>query len=164
MANETTITVIGNLTADPEHKQVGGVSKVDFTIASTPRTFSRESNDWVDGETLFLRAQAWRDLADGIAANLGKGSRVIATGFLKQRSYETKEGEKRTVVEFDVQDIGPAIPKFKSNTQRAGQPNPQAVRDTRPAAPYKAPGDVWNQPDPPGAYQAPGGYDPDAPF
>lgn len=164
MAGETLITIIGNLTADPELRQTTNASVVNFTIASTPRTFDRQANDWKDGETLFLNSSAWRDLAEGIAANLRKGQRVIAQGFLKQRTYETKEGEKRTVVEFDVQDIGPAIPRTKPNTQRAGAPaqtNQQQTPRQEATGGWNQP-DVWNQPDAPNAYQ--GGYDPNQPF
>lgn len=156
MANDTPITIIGNLTADPELRQAGSASVVNFTIASTPRHFDRTSNDWVDDETLFLRATAWRDRAEMIAESLHKGQRVIAYGNLKQKSFETKEGEKRTSLELDVLEIGPAIPANRPNTQRAG-----GVRQTQAAAPpAPAQQDVWNQPDAPGAT----GYDPNAPF
>ncbi len=110
MAGETIITVIGNLTADPELRYTqGGLAVANFTIASTPRTFDRQSNDWKDGEALFLRASVWREFAENVAGTLSKGSRVIATGRLKQRSYETKEGEKRTSIELEVDEIGPSL-------------------------------------------------------
>jgi single-strand DNA-binding protein len=107
MAGETIITIIGNLTSDPELRYTqSGLAVASFTIASTPRTFDRNTNDWKDGETLFLRCSAWKELGENVAGSLAKGSRVIAQGALVQRSYETKEGEKRTSIEFQVNDIG----------------------------------------------------------
>ncbi|MFK0042193.1 single-stranded DNA-binding protein [Paenarthrobacter sp. NPDC090517] len=110
MAGETTITVIGNLTNDPELRFTpGGSAVANFTIASTPRTFDRQANEWKDGETLFLRASVWREAAENVAESLTKGMRVIASGRLKSRSYETKEGDKRTVIELEVDEIGPSL-------------------------------------------------------
>ena len=124
MAGETTITVIGNLTNDPELRFTpSGSAVANFTIASTPRTFDRQSNEWKDGETLFLRASVWREAAENVAESLTKGMRVIVSGRLKSRSYETKEGEKRTVIELEVDEIGPSLryAKAKVNrTQRSG--------------------------------------------
>lgn len=110
MAGETTITVIGNLTNDPELRFTSSGSAVaNFTVASTPRTFDRQSNEWKDGETLFLRASVWREAAENVAESLTKGMRVIVSGRLKSRSFETKEGEKRTVMELEVDEIGPSL-------------------------------------------------------
>ncbi|WP_347956193.1 single-stranded DNA-binding protein [Gordonia aichiensis] len=110
MAGETVITVIGNLTADPELRfTASGAPVANFTIASTPRTFDRQTNEWKDGEGLFLRCSIWRDAAENVTESLQKGSRVIAQGKLKQRSFETREGEKRTVVELEVDEIGPSL-------------------------------------------------------
>src|ERR1700712_1804961 len=110
MAGETVITVVGNLTSDPELRYTqAGLAVANFTIASTPRNFDRASNDWKDGEALFLRASVWREFAEHVAGSLTKGSRVIVTGRLKQRSYETKEGEKRTSIELEVDEIGPSL-------------------------------------------------------
>jgi single-strand DNA-binding protein len=110
VAGETIITVVGNLTADPELRYTqNGLAVANFTIASTPRSFDRASNEWKDGEALFLRASVWRDFAEHVAGSLTKGSRVIVTGRLKQRSYETKEGEKRTSMELEVDEIGPSL-------------------------------------------------------
>jgi single-strand DNA-binding protein len=124
MAGETTITVIGNLTSDPELRFTpSGSAVANFTIASTPRTFDRQSNEWKDGETLFLRAAVWREAAENVAESLTKGMRVIVSGRLKSRSYETKEGEKRTVIELEVDEIGPSLryANAKVNrTQRSG--------------------------------------------
>jgi single-strand DNA-binding protein len=124
MSGETTITLIGNLTSDPELRFTPSGSPVaNFTVASTPRTFDRQSNEWKDGETLFLRAAVWREAAENVAESLTKGMRVIVSGRLKSRSYETKEGEKRTVTELEVDEIGPSLryANAKVNrTQRSG--------------------------------------------
>ncbi|MBG6218593.1 single-strand DNA-binding protein [Arthrobacter sp. CAN_A6] len=124
MAGETVITVIGNLTADPELRFTpSGSAVANFTIASTPRTFDRQTNDWKDGETLFLRASVWRESAENVAETLTKGTRVIAQGRLKSRSYDTKEGEKRTVMELEVDEVGPSLRYASakvSRTQRSG--------------------------------------------
>jgi single-strand DNA-binding protein len=133
MAGETTTTLIGNLTNDPELRFTpAGAAVANFTIASTPRTFDKQSNEWKDGETLFLRASVWREAAENVAESLTKGMRVIASGALKSRSYETKEGEKRTVIEFEVDEIGPSLKYANAKvnrTQRSGgntQPAPAA--------------------------------------
>ncbi len=110
MAGDTVITVIGNLTADPELRFTpSGAAVASFTIASTPRTFDRNSNEWKDGEALFLRCSVWRQAAENCAESLTRGMRVIASGRLKQRSFETREGEKRTVIELDVDEVGPSL-------------------------------------------------------
>ena len=110
MAGETVITVIGNLTADPELRFTpSGSAVANFTIASTPRTFDRQANDWKDGETLFLRGSVWRESAENVAESLTKGMRVIVSGRLKSRSFDTKEGEKRTVMELEIDEIGPSL-------------------------------------------------------
>ncbi|SJM66958.1 single-stranded DNA-binding protein [Gulosibacter sp. 10] len=110
MAGDTIITVVGNLTADPELRYTpNGFAVANFTIASTPRQFDRQSNEWKDGESMYLRASVWREYAENVAATLTKGQRVIAQGKLKQRNYETREGEKRTAFELDIDEIGPAL-------------------------------------------------------
>jgi single-strand DNA-binding protein len=110
MAGETTVTVVGNLTADPELRFTpSGAAVASFTIASTPRTFDRTSNEWKDGDALFLRCSIWRQAAENVAESLQRGMRVVAQGRLKQRSFETREGEKRTVVEMDVDEVGPSL-------------------------------------------------------
>ena len=110
MANDTVLTVIGNLTADPELRFTqSGVAVASFTIASTPRTFDRQSNEWKDGEALFMRCSIWRDAAENVASSLEKGARVVAQGRLKQRSFTDKEGNNRTVIEMDVDEIGPSL-------------------------------------------------------
>jgi single-strand DNA-binding protein len=110
VAGDTVITVVGNLTADPELRFTpSGAAVANFTVASTPRTFDKGSNEWKDGEALFLRCSVWRQAAENVAESLHKGTSVIVQGRLKQRSYETKEGEKRTVVELEVDEIGPSL-------------------------------------------------------
>ncbi|MET4051903.1 single-strand DNA-binding protein [Frigoribacterium sp. PvP054] len=120
MAGETVITVVGNLTSDPELRYTqNGLAVANFTIASTPRTFDRASNEWKDGEALFLRASVWREFGEHVASSLTKGSRVIAQGRLKQRSYETKEGEKRTSMELEIDEIGPSLRYATAQVTRA---------------------------------------------
>ena len=124
MAGDTVITVIGNITGDPELRFTpSGAAVANFTVASTPRAFDRQSNEWKDGETLFMRCSVWRDAAENVAESLQRGTRVIVTGRLKSRSYETKEGEKRTVIEMEVDEVGPSLryATAKVNkTQRGG--------------------------------------------
>jgi single-strand DNA-binding protein len=110
MAGETVITVVGNLTADPELRFTpSGAAVASFTVASTPRTFDRQSNEWKDGEALFLRCSIWRQAAENVAETLQRGMRVIVQGRLQQRSFETREGEKRTVIEMQVDEVGPSL-------------------------------------------------------
>lgn len=110
MAGETTITVVGNLTGDPELRFTpAGQAVANFTVASTPRTFDKNRNEWVDGDALFLRCSIWREAAENVAESLARGQRVIVTGNLVQRSYETREGEKRTVYEVQVEEVGPSL-------------------------------------------------------
>ncbi len=170
MAGETVITVVGNLTADPELRYTqNGLAVANFTIASTPRNFDRASNDWKDGEALFLRASVWREFAEHVAGSLTKGSRVIATGRLKQRSYETKEGEKRTSIELEVDEIGPSLRYATAQVTRAassreggstggargGYGNAVADEPWAASAPEAPAGDVWN---------TPGSYSDETPF
>ena len=110
MAGETVITIVGNLTNDPELRFTpSGAAVASFTVASTPRTLDKATNEWKDGEALFLRCSIWRQAAENVAESLTRGSRVVVQGRLKQRSFETKEGEKRTVIELDVDEIGPSL-------------------------------------------------------
>jgi single-strand DNA-binding protein len=107
---DTTITLIGNLTDDPELRYTpNGAAVANFTVASTPRFMDKATNEWKDGDTLFLRCSIWRQAAENVAESLTRGARVILSGRLKQRSYETKEGEKRTVYEVEVDEIGPSL-------------------------------------------------------
>jgi single-strand DNA-binding protein len=110
MAGDTIITVVGNLTADPELRFTpSGAAVASFTVASTPRTFDRQTNEWKDGEALFLRCSVWRQAAENVAESLQRGMRVVVSGRLVQRSFETREGEKRTVIEMQVDEIGPSL-------------------------------------------------------
>ncbi|SDP33521.1 single-strand binding protein [Nakamurella panacisegetis] len=122
MAGDTVITVVGNLTGDPELRFVAsGAAVCNFTVASTARTFDRVKNEWVDGEALFLRCNLWRQQAENVAESVTRGSRVIVTGRLKQRSFQTKEGEKRTVVELEVDEIGPSLRYATAKINRANR-------------------------------------------
>ena len=160
MAGETIITVVGNLTADPELRYTqNGLAVANFTIASPPRTFDRQANEWKDGEALFLRASVWREFAEHVAGSLTKGTRVIASGRLKQRSYETKEGEKRTSIEREIDEIGPSLRYATASVTRAqsnrgvgggsfGGGSSQSDDAWAPSAPAQSSGggDVWNTP------------------
>jgi single-strand DNA-binding protein len=110
MAGDTQITVVGNLVSDPELRYTPtGVAVANFRVASTPRTFDRQANEWKDGDSLFLTCNVWRQAAENVAESLQRGMRVIVMGRLHQRSYETREGEKRTVFEIEVDDVGPSM-------------------------------------------------------
>ena len=171
MAGDTIMTVIGNLTADPELRfTASGAAVANFTVASTPRTFDRASGEWKDGEALFLRCNIWRQAAENVAESLTRGSRVIVNGRLKQRSFETKEGEKRTVIELEVDEIGPSLRYATAKVNRAqrsdsgggggggyggGSGNSGASRQSAPAD------DPWGSAPPAGAA---GGYSDEPPF
>jgi len=119
MAGETVITVVGNLTDDPELRFTpSGAAVANFTVASTPRTFDKNTNEWKDGDALFLRCSIWRQSAENVAESLTRGMRVIVSGRLRQRSYETKEGEKRTVIELDVDEVGPSLKYASAKVNR----------------------------------------------
>ena len=108
--NEPTLTVVGNLVADPELRFTpNGAAVANFTVASTPRSFDKQANEWKDGETLFMRCSVWREAAENAAESLTRGARVIVSGRLVSRSWETKEGEKRTVMEMQVDEVGPSL-------------------------------------------------------
>ena len=119
MAGETTITVVGNLTDDPDLRFTpSGAAVANFTVASTPRFFDKQTNEWKDGDALFLRCSIWRQAAENVAESLHRGTRVIVSGRLRQRSYETREGEKRTVFELDVDEIGPSLKYATAKTTK----------------------------------------------
>ncbi len=168
MAGETVITVVGNLTADPELRYTqNGLPVANFTIASTPRNFDRQANEWKDGEALFLRASVWREFAEHVAGSLTKGSRVIATGWLKQRSYQDREGNNRTAIELEVDEIGPSLRYATAQVTRAasGGGNYGGGQQSRPQQqvqqeePWATPGSAA-----PDAWSAPGAYGDDTPF
>lgn len=120
MAGETVITIVGNLTADPEIRFTpAGAAVANFTVASTPRVFNRQTGEWKDGDALFMRCSIWRQAAENVAESLVRGSRVLVTGRLKQRSFETNEGERRTVVELDVDEIGASLRYARANVNKA---------------------------------------------
>jgi len=122
MAGETIITVVGNLTADPELRFTpSGAAVASFTVASTPRTFDRNANEWKDGEALFLRCSVWRQAAENVAESLQRGMRVIVQGRLRQRSFETKEGEKRTVIELEADEVGPSLKYATAKVNRTSR-------------------------------------------
>ena len=152
MAGETQITVVGNVVAQPELRFTpSGAAVANFTIASTPRTFDRQTNEWKDQEALFLRCSIWREAAENVAESLTKGQRVIAQGRLKARSYETKEGEKRTSMELDVDEIGPSL-RFATaqvNRNQRGQQQGGGYNQQQQARPQQRPQqgqtDPWGQ-------------------
>src|SRR3954464_5957682 len=120
MAGDTIITIVGNITNDPELRFTpSGAAVANFTIASTPRTFDRQSNEWKDGETLFMRCSVWREAAENVAESLTRGTAVIAQGRLQSRTFDTKEGEKRTVVEMQVDEIGPSLRRATAKVTKA---------------------------------------------
>ncbi|KIF04171.1 single-stranded DNA-binding protein [Streptomyces sp. RSD-27] len=145
MAGETSITVVGNLVDDPELRFTpSGAAVAKFRIASTPRTFDRQTNEWKDGESLFLSCSVWRQAAENVAESLQRGVRVIAQGRLKQRMYEDREGVKRTVFELDVDEVGPALSRATAKVTK--------VSAARAGSPSAAAADPWNgggQPQPP---------------
>lgn len=121
-AGDTTITVVGNLTADPDLRFTpSGAAVANFTVASTPRLYDRQTGEWKDGDALFLRCNIWREAAENVAESLTRGSRVIVTGRLRQRSYETREGEKRTVYEVEVDEIGPSLRYATAKVNKANR-------------------------------------------
>ncbi|MFT4137319.1 single-stranded DNA-binding protein [Microbacterium sp.] len=155
MAGETIITVVGNLTADPELRYTqNGLPVANFTIASTPRTYDRQAGEWKDGDALFLRASVWRDFAEHVAGSLTKGARVIATGRLKQRSYQDRDGNNRTAIELEVDEIGPSLRYATAQVTRAassggGQSRPQQVQDepwSTPGSSSSSSSDAWSAP------------------
>ncbi|KQT75246.1 MULTISPECIES: single-stranded DNA-binding protein [unclassified Microbacterium] len=175
MAGETVITVVGNLTADPELRYTqNGLPVANFTIASTPRTFDRQANEWKDGEALFLRASVWREFAEHVAGSLTKGSRVIATGRLKQRSYQDREGNNRTSIELEVDEIGPSLRYATAQVTRAassgggggggGGQRPQVQQSAD--EPWSTPGsnNGGNSGGGADAWSTPGSYGDDTPF
>jgi single-strand DNA-binding protein len=137
-SGDTAITLVGNLTADPELRFTpSGAAVAKFTIASTPRFFDKTANEWKDGDTLFLPCNVWRQSAENAAESLTKGMRVIVTGRLKQRSYETKEGEKRTVYEVEVDDFGPSLTRATAKVTKVasnGGGTPRPANSDAPAA------------------------------
>ena len=163
MAGETVITVVGNLTADPELRFTpSGAAVASFTVASTPRNFDKNANEWKDGDALFLRCSIWRQAAENVAESLQRGMRVVVTGRLKQRSFETREGEKRTVIELDVDEVGPSL-KYATakvnRTQRGSSGGGFGADSSGGGAPAD---DPWASSGP--AAASSGGYSDEPPF
>jgi single-strand DNA-binding protein len=172
MAGETVITVVGNLTADPELRYTqSGLAVANFTIASTPRTFDKQANEWKDGDALFLRASVWREFAEHVAGSLTKGSRVIAQGRLVQKSYQDREGQQRTSIQLEVDEIGPSLRYATAQVTRSQGQGGRGGASTAPAGNQPDQGwtgqqaggqqggaqgqDVWSQQ---------GGFDDETPF
>lgn len=165
MAGETVITVVGNLTSDPELRFTpSGAAVASFTVASTPRSFDKQSNEWKDGDALFLRCSIWRQAAENVAESLQRGMRVVVTGRLKQRSFETREGEKRTVIELDVDEVGPSLryATAKVNrTQRGSSGGGFGGESSGGSAPAE---DPWASSGPAASGGAGGGFSDEPPF
>ena len=145
MAGETTITIVGNLVADPEIRFTPrGDAVASFTVASTPRTFDRASGEWVDGDAMFLACQVWRQAAENVAESLTKGMRVIVQGRLKSRTYETRDGNRRTVLEVEAEEVGPSLRYATATVNRAtsgGTPAP--TRQAQRPSPRPKVDDPW---------------------
>lgn len=160
MAGETTIVVVGNLTADPELRYTqGGAGVSSFTVASTPRYFDKGTNEWKDGDALFMRCNAWRTLGENAVESFKKGDRVMVSGQLRQRSYETGDGEKRTVIELTVEDMGPSIKFHPARSQRpersGGQQQERPAQQPRQQASRPPADDPWGSA--PSTYRGNGG-------
>jgi len=131
MAGETIITVVGNLTADPELRFTpSGAGVASFTVASTPRTFDKQAQEWRDGETLFMRCSVWREAAENVAESLTKGTRVIVQGRLVQRSWDDKDGNKRTVVEMQVDEVGPSLTRATAKVTKTNKGSSNGYRNS----------------------------------
>ncbi|GAB3221169.1 single-stranded DNA-binding protein [Glycomyces halotolerans] len=165
MAGETVITVIGNLVDDPELRYTpSGAAVAKFRIASTPRTFDRESGQWRDGEALFLSCNVWRQYAENVAESLSRGTRVIVQGRLKQRSYETREGEKRTVYELEVDEVGPALRFATAKINKTGGGGGGGRSQFGGGGGGTAPEDPWASAAPASSPAGGQGFDEDPPF
>lgn len=167
MAGDTTLTLVGNLTAAPELRFTqSGAAVVSFTVASTPRSYDKNTDRWVDGEALFMRCTAWRQLAENVTESLDRGDRVMVTGRLVQRSFETKEGEKRTVMELQVEEVGPSLKWATAKVSRVGREGGQQERPQQQVR-RDGPGRQAPAHDPWGSAPAPsnsGGYLDEPPF
>ena len=144
MAGETPITLVGNLVDDPELRfTASGVAVANFRVASTPRVFDKQTNEWRDGDSLFLSCSVWRQYAENVAESLTKGTRVIVTGRLKQRSYETQAGERRTVMEIEVDEVGPSLRSATAKIARVSRDGGGGGGGGGGAAPATPPADPW---------------------
>lgn len=145
MAGETIVTIIGNLTSDPEFRFTStGAAVVNFTIASTPRNYNRDTGQWEDGETLFLRASAWRDMAENISETLRKGMRVVATGRIKSNSYASKEGVQKQSFQLDIDDVGPSLKYVTASVVRKNNPSGDIANNKKNSSNIKM-SDSWSK-------------------
>jgi single-strand DNA-binding protein len=163
MAGDTTITIVGNLTNDPELRFTpSGAAVASFTVASTPRSFDRQANEWKDGETLFMRCSIWRQAAENVAESLQRGMRVVVTGRLKSRTFDTREGEKRTVIEMEAEEIGPSLKyataKVNRTTRSGGDGGFGSGASGGSGSPGSASGSPGSQADDPWATGSTGGW------
>jgi single-strand DNA-binding protein len=165
VAGETVITVVGNLTGDPELRFTpSGAAVASFTVASTPRTLDKATNEWKDGEALFLRCSIWRQAAENVAESLQKGMRVVVQGRLQQRSYDTKEGEKRTVIEMQVDEIGPSLKYATAKVNRTSRGSGNGGFGGSPSAGSAPADDPWASSAPAGGGGGGGGWADEPPF
>lgn len=160
MAGDTTITVVGNLTADPELRFTpSGAAVANFTVASTPRHFDKDTGKWVEDPALFMRCNIWRQAAENVAESLVRGARVVVTGRLKQRSYETREGEKRSIIELEVDEVGPSLKFATAKVNKVARGDSSAGGGYGQAPPAD---DPWGGPPP--SSQRGGGFNDEPPF
>lgn len=156
MNDTTSITLIGNLTADPDLRFTpAGAAVATFTVASTPRVYDRQEGQWKDGEALFMRCSVWRDAAEHVAATLRRGSRVIVAGRLKQRSFETRDGERRTVVELDVDEVGPSLRYLSATLNKPARTAGNGRASSGAAGDGAGSDDSWASVEPPAFEEAP---------
>lgn len=165
MAGDTVITVVGNLVADPELRFTpSGAAVANFTVASTPRSFDKNTNEWKDGEALFLRCTVWRQAAENVAESLQRGTAVIVQGRLKQRSYETKEGEKRTSYELDVEEVGPSLRWATAKVTKASRQQSDSGYSTGGGGQQQRRQPAQDDPWAAGSSSTGGGWDSEPPF
>ena len=154
--NDTTITLVGNLTADPDLRWTpAGAAITTFTVASTPRVYDRQEGQWKDGEALFLRCTVWREAAEHVAETLSRGSRVIVTGRLKQRSFETRDGDKRSVIEVDVDEVGPSLRYLSATLNKPAKTAGNGRAANGAASDGAGSDDSWASVEPPAFEEAP---------
>lgn len=154
--NDTTITLVGNLTADPDLRWTpAGAAITTFTVASTPRVYDRQEGQWKDGEALFLRCTVWREAAEHVAETLSRGSRVIVTGRLKQRSFETRDGDKRTVIEVDVDEVGASLRYLGATLNKPAKTAGNGRAANGAASDGAGSDDSWASVEPPAFEEAP---------
>lgn len=167
MANDIQITVVGNTTADPELRYTqNGIPVANFTVASTPRSFDKAKNEWVDGEAIFLRCSVWRDYAENVSTSVTKGMRVVVTGKLKIRSYQDKEGNNRTSTELEVDEVAPSLRYATALVQKVQRDSSQTRQQPPAEDPYAGanPEPMFQEPQAADAWSTPGSFGDDTPF